>query len=87
MAIRYAGDVEIRMAWTGKRFDVKFSAPGTRGEGTLTLQECGLSQKDRIGTPESYDKVAERVLAFLRAKGVKAGPLRRTFQAPCPIRS
>ena len=87
MAIRYAGDVEVRLHWTGKRYDVSFRAPGLRGKGTLTPSECGLSQKDVPDCPATYDKVALRVLGFLKAKGVRAGELRRTFQSPCPVRT
>lgn len=87
MAIRYAGDVEMRISWSGKRYNITFRAPGTRGSGTLTPQECGLSQKEAPASPEAYDKVAKRVLAFLNLKGVRAGTIRRTFQAPCPMRS
>jgi hypothetical protein len=87
VAIRYAGDVEMRITWSGKRYNVSFRAPGTRGSGTLTARECGLSQKEDPTSPESYDRVAKRVLAFLDLKGIRAGTLRRTFQAPCPMRT
>lgn len=85
MAIRYSGDVEIRMTFSRGNYRVKFRSPGYSGEGTLTPRECQLSQKDDPASPESYDKVARRVLAFLKLKGVQTGELRRLFQAPCPI--
>ena len=86
MAIRYAGDAEIQIRWTGKQYLVRFkSACGLKGKGTLSPGECRLSQKDSRSSSEAYDKVAQRVAAFLRLKGVRVGEVRRVFQAPCPV--
>ncbi len=85
MAVRYAGNVEIRMSYARGHYRVSFKAPDRRGNGTLTPRECRLSQKEDPTSPEAYDKVAERVLAFLKLKGVRVGALRRVFQAPCPV--
>jgi hypothetical protein len=86
MAIRYGGEAEIRIAYTGKVYQVRFKTDnGFKGGGTLTPSECKLSQKESKTSPEAYDKVAHRVLAFLRLKGVQVGEVRRVFQAPCPI--
>ena len=87
MAIRYAGDVEIRITYTGKVYQVRFkTADGYRGGGSLTPGECRLSQKEGRSTPEAFDKVASRVVVFLRLKNVRGlGEIRRVFQAPCPI--
>ena len=86
MATRYAGDVEIRMAYERGLYRVSFKLPGgSKGSGTLTPGECHLSPKEERTGPEAYDKVARRVIGFLRAKGIQTGELRRVFQAPCPI--
>lgn len=90
MATRYAGDVEIRMRYEGGQYHVSFKAPGprggSRGNGKLSPRECRISREDR-NSPEAYDKVAHRVIGFLRAKGIRTGEMRRVFQAPCPIPS
>jgi hypothetical protein len=86
MAVRYAGDVEIRMRFERGVYRVTFLTPnGPRGSGTLSPRECQLSRKEDRSSPEAYDKVARRVIGFLKAKGVRTGELRRVFQAPCPV--
>jgi hypothetical protein len=87
MAIRYAGDAEIHIQWTGKVFRVRFKTIDDllKGNGTLTPSECRLSHKEPRTSPEAYDKVGNRVVAFLRLKGVRVGELHRVFQAPCPV--
>lgn len=85
MAIRYAGDVTITLQFVKGRYKVSFRAPGLNGNGTLTLREVRLSHKEDPKSPEAYDKAAERVVGFLKAKGIHAGKIHRIFQAPCPI--
>lgn len=85
MAVRYAGEVEIRIQYERGSYHVRFTSPGLSGKGTLTPRECLLSQKDDRSSPEAYDKVARRVVGYLRAKGARTGEVRRVFQAPCPI--
>lgn len=87
MAIRYAGNIEIRMKYERGLYRVSFTLPGggRPKSGTLTPRECHLSQKEERTSPEAYDKVARRVIGFLQAKGIKTGEMRRLFQAPCPI--
>lgn len=86
MATRYSGDFEIRMRYERGIYRVSFGVPGReRGNGTLLPKECQLSPKEDRTSPEAYDKVARRVLLFLKAKGYRTGELRRVFQAPCPV--
>lgn len=89
MAIRYSGEVEIRISYKGGRYIAKLRAPGFRATGGLSLKEIGLRVSPT--SSEAYDKVA---LILLREAHAKA-PLRmdrngktiqisRIFRSPCP---
>jgi len=91
MAIRYSGDVEIRVQYRAGKYHAKLRAPGLRADGVLP----GSLRARMHGpsSPEAYDVMA---LAFLRLAQREGFPvmkergqvvLRRTFQAPCPYRS
>lgn len=89
MAIRYCGDVEIRLHYVEGRYHAKLRAPGLRAKGDL---RPSLRARKSPLSPEAYDDMA---LAFLRLAQRKGFPvltesgriqLRRTFQAPCPYR-
>lgn len=100
MAIRYAGDFELRLQYKQARrsYFVKVRHPGIRIQafvmpasevrGSLTRKFYGRSND----SSETYDLAAaaalRHVVAVLRRRGqrVKIYPIRRTFIAPCPIR-
>ena len=88
MAIRYSGDVEVRVRWTGRVYTGHVRAPGFRGEGTLTREAAGVGRGLKPTSSEAYDAAAR---AFLReAEKANRGRLprdhdiRRTFRSPCP---
>ncbi len=99
MAIRYSGDLEIRLNFVDGKFRAAIRSPGFHAKGTLTPREAGLTRKHQPSSSDSYDEAA---LAFLkeakvlaRKQGIKLLlsedaygniELRRTFQAPCPVR-
>lgn len=99
MAIRYSGDLEIRLTFVDGKFRAAIRSPGFHAKGTLTPREAGLTRKHQPSSSESYDEAA---LAFLREAKVLATKrginlliaedayggieIRRTFQAPCPVR-
>ncbi len=98
MAIRYSGDLEIRLTFVDGKFRAAIRSPGFHAKGTLTPREVGLTRKHQPSSSESYDEAA---LAFLkeartmaRKKGIRLLiaeengriEIRRTFQAPCPVR-
>jgi hypothetical protein len=88
MAVRYAGDVELRMRFEGGVYHAAIRQPGLRMKGTLTARECGITRKPT--DPESYDRAAKAFLREARRMAKQQrfelflGPLRRTFQSPCP---
>lgn len=99
MAIRYSGDLEIRLSFVDGKFRAAIRSPGFHAKGTMTPREAGLTRKHQPSSPDSYDEAA---LAFLKeakalARKQKVSLLiaedafgnieiRRTFQAPCPVR-
>jgi hypothetical protein len=103
MAIRYSGDVEVRMEYRSPvaregLYYATIRAPGQRGRAILSVREVGLSRKlqKEPKSPESFDEAA---LSFLEWAEMNLGELpveldeknrmiiRRRFQAPCPIRT
>jgi hypothetical protein len=96
MAIRYCGDLEIRLTFVDGQFRGTVRGPGGfRAKGTLTPREAELTRKHQPSSSDSYDEAA---LVFVReamalrprlpvSKDAYGNPqLRRTFQAPCPVR-
>jgi len=93
MAIRYSGDVEIRIQYRGGKYHGSVRSPGFRGRGIVSLRASGSPT-----SPESYDRAALALLkeaqAFARKihiplyiSGTTHRPqVRRTFQSPCPYR-
>ncbi len=91
MAVRYSGDVEVRMKKLPRgMMRVTLNAPRTRYTLTVRSEECH--------TPSDYDRLARRTLVHaakeFAARGVpfpaerKGGGfvVKRVFQAPCPAR-
>lgn len=95
MAIRYSGDMEVRLSFVEGHYQAKLRSPGFRAQGSLSAREVGLTRKQGSSTPEAYDqaalaflKLAVRMAPALRRVLVIEGDIviRRTFQAPCPVR-
>lgn len=99
MAIRYSGDLEIRLTFVDGKFRAAIRSPGFHAKGTLTPREAGLTRKHQPSSSESYDEAAIAFLKEARILAKKQGrklliatdaygniELRRTFQAPCPVR-
>lgn len=85
MAIRYSGDVEVRITWTGRVYRGTVRAPGFRGHGTLTRKEAGVTGDPR--SPESYDRAAVALLREAERRGghlPRDRDMSRTFRSPCP---
>jgi hypothetical protein len=99
MAIRYSGDVEIRLTFVDGKFRAAVRASGFHAKGTLTPREAGLTRKHQPSSSESYDQAAlvffREAKALAKKKGLslplseESGHIevRRTFQAPCPVRA
>lgn len=92
MAIRYNGDIEVRLTYVRGFYLAKLRAPGLRADGRLPASLRARNAGEPT-SPEAYDVMA---LAFLHEAGGEGFPvyrengrilLRRTFQAPCPYRS
>lgn len=90
MAIRYCGDVEIRMRHLGgSLYRVSVSTPSAKFAAEIAVYH-GYPKT----SSEGYDSVAWRILTSLERKNPKKLPverdergkmvLRRVFQAPCP---
>ncbi len=99
MAIRYSGDLEIRLTFVDGKFRAAIRSPGFHAKGTLTPREAGLTRKHQPSSSESYDEAALKFLEEAKALAKRQGvrllvaedaygriELRRTFQAPCPVR-
>jgi hypothetical protein len=97
MAIRYCGDVEVRILFTHGRYRGAVRAPGFKARGDLTPQDAKVRSASKT-SPEAYDAAAQ---SFLRAAMAiceqqrlrlpiavegKTLVIRRTFQCPCPVR-
>ncbi len=91
MAIRYSGDVEVRLLHKGGTiFHVTVRTPKERLATDLNVGGRAL----RKVTPEDYDRVALVVLKTLDRKKTlpcerdtnNVVTIRRVFQAPCPVR-
>mgnify|MGYP006282005859 CR=1 FL=1 len=99
MAIRYSGDVEVRVLYTRGVYKGSVRAPGFNCHGTLTSEEARVRTKAH-SSPEAYDQAAKSFLmaAISLAKRMdkhlhlypefsgKKLVVRRTFQSPCPYR-
>ncbi len=87
MAIRYSGNVEVRMKWSSKTKRVRIYM--TDGSARYRF----YVRKSKRPAPEEYDRLAALGLAKARRHGlrpiVKNGRiyLRRLFQAPCSLDS
>lgn len=97
MAVRYSGDVELRLRWNGHAYEVSIRAPRVRGRGTVSHQELRLARKGPrdVSSSETYDEVARRVIEMLEKKHGRLPVNRvdgrvvvaRVFVSPCPQRS
>jgi len=97
MAVRYSGDVEVRLRWTGRAYEVTIRAPGVRGRGIVSHKELGLARKGSrdVSSSGTYDEVARRVIEKLEQKHGRLPVNRangrvlvsRVFVSPCPQRS
>jgi len=97
MAIRYSGDVEIRLHYSRGRYTAQLRAPGFRANGSLSLLELrrkGLLTRKQPNDPESYDLAAKLLIHEAKVAAKKRGftlhtsnEVRRTFQSPCPYRT
>lgn len=96
MAIRYSGDIEVRVRFLDGVYHGAVRAPGFRARGTLSKRDARVTHKDPTSS-EAYDQAALAFIkgAMVRAKkaGKKIYPsgeghieVRRTFQSPCPYR-
>lgn len=99
-AIRYSGDVEVRMvprAWHHNGQDLWYTAtlaaPGQRLVAVLSAEEAGVTGDLRA--PDSYDRAARRFLTIAQERGwslpLETDPhgqplVRRVFRSPCPLR-
>jgi hypothetical protein len=99
MAIRYSGDVEVRIAYDEDGFySATVRAPGERGRAILSIREVGLRKglsRKQLVSSEAFDVAAKAFVEFaelhrghlpveLDEKGHMV--IRRVFQAPCPVR-
>lgn len=97
MAIRYSGDIEVRVRFLDGVYKASVRGPGFNATGEMSKKQARVTGKS--DTPEAYDKAAA---AFIRAAmlvarrhnkklypSMERGRLkvRRTFQAPCPYRT
>jgi hypothetical protein len=93
MAIRYSGDVEIRIQYKERGvYKGAVRSPGFRGRGEISLLASMPT------SPEAYDRAALKLLreaivfakkmgVILFVSGSQSNPeIRRTFQSPCPYR-
>jgi len=98
MAIRYSGDVEIRIRRKGQFFYATLRAPGHSGKAILSLRECGVTREHSKSTAYDFAAIAFVELAdkWRKENGEAKLPaqrrnseieIRRLFQAPCPIRT
>lgn len=92
MAIRYCGDIEVRLIYKDGSYRATLRAPGLRANGTLP-RSLRARTRGSPTSPEAYDTMA---LAFLRLAERDGFPvakeggrieMRRVFQAPCPYRT
>ncbi len=96
MAVRYSGNVELRLKWNGRAYEVSIRAPFIRGRGVVDHKELGLTRKAKQApsSQEMYDEVARRVLQVLERRYGKLPVNRRNgkvsidrvFVSPCPQR-
>ena len=96
MAIRYSGDVEIRIRYVQGTYHGSVRSPGFRGRGSVPRSKVGGASPT---SPESYDRAAKVILReaedAARAAGMRLHTtgkgrgieVRRTFQSPCPYRT
>ena len=100
MAIRYSGDVEVRVTYLARTRSYTGRVRAAGGFAlAMSVEHASLTRKSgKPASSESYDEVARLFLHVAekraRLRGVKlplayeAGGMtvRRTFQAPCPVR-
>lgn len=99
MAIRYSGDVEVRLQYDPRSREYAGSVrdPQWSGRGSVSLRQVGLTRKQDPTSPDSYDRAALVFLNVMRTIAWKkfrvrlqvstdrgSVVIRRTFQAPCP---
>ena len=97
MAVRYSGDVELRLRWNGRAYEVTLRAPRVRGRGIVTHLELRLARKGSrdASSSRTYDEVARRVIEMAEKKYGRLPVNRadgkvviaRVFVSPCPQRS
>lgn len=96
MAVRYSGDVEVRLGWNPRTrvYQGSVRDPYVRFSGKVVHRGGGSPR-----VPEAYDaaaleliKRAERWSRSARGRGLQLSKtsagrvrLRRVFQAPCPV--
>lgn len=98
MAIRYSGDVEVRVSFSGGFFHGAVRSAHFVATGTFEPKFFGLPRTlTRKPTSEEYDRIALHFLREARALARRHKirlplsetqgriDLRRTFQAPCPV--
>lgn len=90
MAMRYCGDVEMRISVAGNRYRIASRWP--RGKATW---KGALPLWQRLPLSERYDRAALAMIKALLRKSPRLPVeengrgivIRRTFQAPCPVRA
>lgn len=98
MAVRYSGDIEVRIVWKGRAYDVRVRGPRIRGGGSMTLAELGLARKaqQNPSSSEAYDEAVRRIIEGLEDSHGSLPISRdsqgeilvaRVFVSPCPQRS
>lgn len=100
MAIRYSGDIEVRVIYTRGIYKGSVRAPGFNCHGTMSPKDAKV-KRTPYNSPEAYDQVSRTfilsAMALLKRMNKKGGRLypetsgkniivRRTFQSPCPYR-
>ncbi len=95
MAIRYSGDVEIRISFVRGKYRASLRAPGFRATGEISQTKALGSRSLSPTSPGAYDVAALALLREARAEARREGftlptsgtfaiEVRRTFQSPCP---
>lgn len=93
MAIRYSGDVEVRVARYGARCHVAVRWPDGRGGVRRYSVDIGCRMRPGERVELFHDRVARGALVALARAVPKlpvergwGGPqIRRVYQAPCPL--
>lgn len=97
MAIRYCGDVEVRILFTQGLYRGAVRAPGFKARGDLSARDAKVQAALKT-SPEAYDAAARSflraALAICERQGLRLPVavegrilvIRRTFQCPCPVK-